>query len=705
MKHLSKLFLIAALVLPTILVAQISNVFSKIEKNELRAEVSFENFRYEEAAHYYQKALKSTSDSLQLFLKIGDCYRNMNNHEATVEWYSKGMETDSVVHNNVYNLYYGQALIATGDVKNAKKWFNAYHDTDRHSVAGNRIRGIGNFDDFFVSEESWEIAPFVYNSSARDFSPAFYHDGLIFVSNRHSIFNSKKSKEDISQSFLDLYYCKLQEDGTLAHPTHFSAKLNTSYHEGPVSVYNRGESIVFTRNNFHKKEVKKSKGGVNKLQLFFAEKDDHHHWTEVMPFQHNSKQYSNAHPAMNTKGDLMIFASDRPGGFGGTDLYYSKLKNDTAWTEPVNLGKEINTEGEELFPYLIADSKLYFASNGHAGLGGLDVYEADFSTSRVENIKNLGSPINSPADDFGMIMNNSLTKGYFSSNREDYKNDDIYTTEKKAYDFLIDFVDSYTKETVNDVLVYMTSGFADGEFWDYTGKSLMVRSHKNQKEVMHVRSESYFSLNSEFYTDSIAQSMDSSYVFELKRKPDFSQDSIQLIMIGEQVFFAVNGNVYTPHFGKYSFLTDGEHDISLGIEIEEDEIKKLPILLQNKGYKLKLPIIIDHIYYKTNVYKLRDSDKKILAQIENVMKKYGELSLFINSHADSRGSAEYNLKLSENRASAARNFLNDNGIAETRVSVLYFGEFIKETGCTPGLNCTEEDYRQNRKSQFGFFVE
>ncbi|RYY08897.1 MAG: flagellar motor protein MotB, partial [Chitinophagaceae bacterium] len=200
-------------------------------------------------------------------------------------------------------------------------------------------------------------------------------------------------------------------------------ELNTSLHDGPMSLTRDQKFAFYNRNNFRTSKGGRNKGGVYKLNMFSAQNAGGK-WYGVRPFQYNSLEYSTAHPALTPDGNVLYFVSDMPGGFGGKDLYYT-VKTGDLWGKPVNMGSVINTEGDETFPYVSPDGTLYFSSNGHTGLGGLDIFKVTLKDKvPVSKITNLGVPVNSSKDDFGLIINASNASGYFSSNR--YGSDDIF---------------------------------------------------------------------------------------------------------------------------------------------------------------------------------------------------------------------------------------------------------------------------------------
>lgn len=686
--------------------AQIKDKLAKLSNPEARGDHAVSSFNYEEAATFYKKALELDNSDQELYLKLAECYRMESRFDEAIKYYQPVLEDATYEAPNIYKLRYAQSLMAVNRVKDAKNWFYEHHKKDTLTLTENRIAGLEHYDQFFESKGSVQVSKIGINSSERDYSPVYFKRGILFVSERphQLIFKKQKTETDETKiHYSNLYFSKKRAEGYFEEPEMLGASINTDFHEGPMCVYHKQQKLVFTRNNYLKRRMSSNGDGVKMLQLYFADLNKHGDWGNVTPFEHNNKNYSSAHPAMNEDGTLLIFASNMPGGFGGSDLYYCRLNSDSSWTKPVNLGKKINTEGNEYFPSLDGQT-LYFASNGHPGIGGLDIYQTTFENETIREIKNLGVPINSYADDFGYIVDGTGNTGYFSSNRENALNDDIYEFTKVPVSLGIDLVDSRTTEKIKSAEITVALGGANNKTWDYKGNTVRLTSVLNARHKVTMKAPQYFDLEASLETGTHNPKESRDYTFKMKRKPDLVNDSIQLIVNGEQIFLAFDKNVYTPHYGNDVVITDGLHEISLGFALSQKEHMKLPSTLIRNGYKIKKPIVVDNIYYATNIYDLRKQDKVVLKEYADVMAEFDELNLFINSHSDSRGSKQYNLQLSEKRAEAARSYLMSNGVTADRMNMLYFGEHVPENDCIDGVNCSEEDYQQNRKSEFGFYV-
>ncbi|MCF6184641.1 MAG: carboxypeptidase regulatory-like domain-containing protein, partial [Bacteroidales bacterium] len=260
------------------------------------------------------------------------------------------------------------------------------------------------------------------NTKNQDFGTAYYKDKIVFTSSRAKLKLIQRVWFMNDLPFLNLYVAE-PENSELIKVKPFGRNINKKYNEGPASFNEAGNFMAFTRNNYKVK----NKNDKIKLQIFTS-KFKNNEWTDIKPMNFNSNKYSVGHPALTADGNTMYFASDMPGGFGGVDIYVTNKNKEGQWSKPINLGSDINTKGDEMFPFIYENSFLFFASDGLGGLGGLDLFYVRKKGNIFTIPKNIGAPINSSKDDFAFILNKKMTAGYFSSDRKDGKgSDDIYS--------------------------------------------------------------------------------------------------------------------------------------------------------------------------------------------------------------------------------------------------------------------------------------
>jgi len=315
------------------------------------------------------------------------------------------------------------------------------------------------------------------NSENLDFSPAFYEGGIVYVTSRYE--KGPRDKK-LGTTFFELFYAELEPDGMPVDPQPFSVQINSQAHEGPVTFSRDGRIMYFTRNNLKKGLSKANAEGKIVMKIYEADRGMYD-WENVRELPFNSDEYTCVHPTLSPDGLTLYFASNMPGGYGGMDLYKVEKRADT-WSEPVNLGPNINTEYNEVFPFIHRSGTLFFSSNRPGGPGGLDMYKVEPLDGEWSPVESLGEPYNSPADDLGFIINDKGTRGYFASDREGGKGkDDIYlfeapktiikAEEERILNAKIMAVNAETNEPIPGVSVRVLErsedGFAEGsELYD-----------------------------------------------------------------------------------------------------------------------------------------------------------------------------------------------------------------------------------------------
>ncbi len=390
---------------------------------QLKADKQYELFNYTEALHRYLRIAEKgypKSNTSYINFHIGDCYRLTGNPVEAEKWYAKSIGAENIEPK--YYLYYALVLKENAKYDEYNRWVAKYNQVAKTEDIRPQMITENDLDEFQRMASRYNIREMPFNSKYSDYSPAFFGDSILFVSSRDS---AKAKSGWTGEYYYSIFMSYPDSTGAYSKVRRLPADFGTKYHEGPMSYYAPDSILYFTRNNnkTHKKgeNISVKRRNLQILQVQYSNGK----WLnfEVLPF--NSIAYSCAHPGITDDGKMLYFASDRPGGYGGTDIY-KVMKTDSTWGEPVNLGPEINTKGNELFPFINSDGTLFFASDGRQGLGGLDVFYADPTSIGFKNARNIGAPINSSRDDFGLITQGNKQYGYFSSNRNLLSNDDIF---------------------------------------------------------------------------------------------------------------------------------------------------------------------------------------------------------------------------------------------------------------------------------------
>ena len=655
-----------------------------------RANQYFEDYSYVKAIEYYKLALEKEHNQ-QWELNIAESYHKINQPQKAVQWYQKALKKHPQVDPH-YKLHYAQVLSKVGDYDKARDWYEAYHqDYASERRVNNKLRGIAVLDDFRSTPDNYSIEILPINSTQSDFAPAYMQDHLVFVSSR-----SRKGPESHfyswnEQAFLDLYHAGLSEDGRFSTPRRFNKKINSKFHEGPAVFYGNGNKMIFTRSNYDKGKLGKGEDDVVHLKLFYTErKNSESSWSKVRPLSINSEEYSVGHPALTQNGKTLFFASDMPGGYGGTDLYKSEFSNGE-WGEPVNLGPDINTEGNEMFPFLYDDQMLYFASDGFGGLGGLDIYRTDL-TRQQTRVFNLGSPINSSQDDFALILESHGGSGYFSSNRDQGVGDD------DIYSFLVHSVQvqaallsknkKYLQEADLKVKDAQTGKyipfFRNGETLEFEG--IPGREYLISAEGPYNETEVSVLIDPLPYY--VRQADLSVEIEGLKTGPlsvvAESEAPIRLIIL--------DNNSQQDQL----ILASAQEMILY----EHSQLDSLHRELDLIGKEIKETITIKNIQYNFDRSFIRKDAREDMQELSEILMQYPKLSVRLKSHTDSRASFAYNKKLSQQRAEAAKAYLMELGVNPERISAESYGESQLVNECADGVHCPEELHQENRRTEF-----
>ncbi len=398
----------------------------KAQKIFLKAEHFYNHFAYFKAIDQYKQFLSLQKNHHESMLKIASSYYKIKNYDQTLAWYDSALRYGDLP--TEHEVQYAEVLLNHGKHKESKVWFKKYLESQpADKRASEKLQGLEDMGIFYRDSSLYKVSNLSINSKSSDFSLTFYKEGFIFVSAREETKRAKDLDQRSNGSYLDLYYAAVN-DSSIGAPQPFSDAINSTFHEGPLALYDSGKKMIFTRSDVVKGKPNGENGSSTiHFQMFHTERNEKDEWSHPKLLNLHDKHYSMGHPSISSDGKTLYFASNIPGGYGGSDIYMSSLENDN-WSKPINLGSKLNTEGNEMFPYLFNDSILYFSSDGFRGLGGLDIFKTRLQDLQDSSqVYNMGYPLNSSKDDFGITLDVNGTHGYFSSNREGgVGGDDIY---------------------------------------------------------------------------------------------------------------------------------------------------------------------------------------------------------------------------------------------------------------------------------------
>jgi outer membrane protein OmpA-like peptidoglycan-associated protein len=521
----------------------------------------------------------------------------------------------------------------------------------------------------------------------------------------------------------------------------FQRKSNSKFNEGPLCFTPDGKRVFFTRNS----KKKNSATQKRELMLFTAEVNAKGKWSNITPSNINNKAYSVGHPTISKDGEYIVFASEAPGGQGGTDLYVAALDANGSIGEPINLGPKVNTSGNEFFPWFSPEGQLFFSSNGLKGMGGYDLFVTELKNGKdVFSPMNLEAPINSLSDDIAIVYHEDI-KGYVSSNREK-NNDNMYNfTQLRPIVFKVIMTGTVTDLNTNDTLREATLNIKN-EKGDIVATLITdakggynVNLEPDQSYTVEVQKENHkneqFSLNTDFNTPKVKQNV------ALENRPNVTYNGIVTDTKTKNTLQGVKVTIKDLSSGKEILITNSDVTGSFTKAFQDlkyGATQKFEIKLEKKDYATKLidfsytPMqtgtisindLIDlsigkvevgvdlsklmqlgDIYFDYGKFEIREDAALQLDKIVSIMNEYPSMIIELGSHTDCRGAKDANKKLSDNRANASADYIRTRITTPTRISGIGYGEAKLKVNCpcegkvvSP---CPEEEHAKNRRTEF-----
>lgn len=661
------------------------------------ADSLYAHHHYQFATDYYQKALKKSPHQGDIMLSLAKCYHNINQVTTSEMWFVRAKLNGG--HFTIDDYYqFAQVLIVLKKSYTADTLLAHVLEKDPdHALAARVLSDIRNFEKFLKDSASVAIQRLSINTDQSEFSPVFYKEGIVFSSSRHEGPFTKKSHWDNSP-FLNLYYSRKDSKG-LADAILFEDDLSTKHHDGPAAFYYDFKKMIINRNQRVKVEGRR-KVYEWRPGLYDAVLDEQKSW-QVVPLPFNDARYSFMHPWISNDGKVMYFASDMPGGYGGTDIYrVERLNGD--WRVPVNLGPVINSSHDEAFPFL-TDSTLYFSSNGHGGLGGLDLFKSDLSNDEYATPVNLGYPLNSTADDFSLITDQSQRNGYFASSR--YGNDDLFSFRKLATNQILalGLVTNSSGEPVEGYRATIANKSTGSDIPVNIEKGVMnFLGDRGETYTISVEHDNYQSASEELPIPAKGPETEQ-FTIVLKNKSEDLNSKLLVVDTdkGTSKMYLKSGDDLSEITEKDSLLyietPEGNEYLAKGnlSDVRTDPTAVLKELGLQKSDRTNLR----NIYFDFDMATLDESDKVYLNQVKNILEHDPSLSLVVAGHADDRGDDEYNIKLSRRRVQAVSKYLASQGINKDRIIPRAFGESLPVVPCF-NADCSEEDHQKNRRAEF-----
>jgi outer membrane protein OmpA-like peptidoglycan-associated protein len=703
------------------------------------------NYEIDKAIKIYNDVLSKSADNAEAKEKLGMIYaapgakQDMN---SAVKFYGEAFTSGFMSPSAM--LKYANLLQVQNDYDKARSVFNFYsnrgysNNTLIRSVAPGYFSKVNEPNSGVVLKNVDDL-----NTVNSDFSPMYYRGGVSYVSTRKN--RSKtgfRASDEIVSNFTDIFKAghKDKVQNTFNESQLLLKANDQKYMQGPMTFTDEYGVCYITRStekdgkSFAKEDKKTVLMEICKVNY---SNGDVENWDDVKPvvlYRGDGYQnYSYAHPAFVTgKGDELIFASNMPGGFGGNDLWYSKLIG-SEWSTPVNLGPEINTSGDELFPYVSKDGNMYYASNGLPGAGGLDIYKA----VKVEDAKwgqteNMGAPFNSKFDDFGFIVNETGRDGYLTSNRIGGKGlDDIYSWRTDETQLCVKVIELVSKEPIKNAAVKIPCLGSKTHYTDEKGLACVTVSALKNCDLK--ASADGFKNNS-----ITVKNLQANKIVEIPLDKDL-EDRCKLIVLvldketnepipgasvnirqtstNEEVdgttkndgsvrvrgismneFYEVNATKVMPDGSRYIGIP--ESAICKG-ERRNDSVTKVIYLRRAKEGTV---FEIENIYYDLDKWFIRPDAAVELEKIYSLLKQYPTMEIEMGSHTDCRATIKYNETLSGKRAASCVEWLINKGISPSRLSSKGYGESQLRVNCPcegkVKSTCPEAEHQKNRRTEF-----
>ena len=682
----------------------------------------FKLFEYSEAIPLYKDYLQKSPDDYDATKKLALSYKCINNINGSIETYRSLIKLSEAIPEDWYELV--QLLRINGNLIEAKAFALQYQQKNDSDKAQNLLESIDMYDELTAEINAYTIENKTAQYNQSVFTTLFNHELTVTAEE-----TSGGTSDWTGRGYTKLY----RTDFSFSKLTPFAPEIMSNDNDG-VGTYSKDEkTLYFTTVN--KKSIRELDVNTYKLQISAAIFTNGK-WQFADLFKYNNNSYNVAHPALRDDGNMLVFSSDKPDGKGGKDLYYCVKQVDNSWSEPINIAV-LNTSGTEVFPTFDASNNLYFASSGLPGLGGLDVYVSKNEGNTFTVPVNLKAPINSSFDDFALATNNNLESGYVSTNRFGTpETDDVAYFSKKAQEIpkvvnntivKITVLDKYTSIPLPYVSVSMKDDKGNIVYQGMTDPEGIIMVEELPADNYRIQGM----LND--VTTTIANITKAEFISPLigriitHNDPRFTLSGITInaknghLVAGvtvtcENTVLNKKNTKVTAEDGKFFFQLEQASDFKVtgeqqgwlsseaiyettkGLDRSKDLYVKIQLSMQQPS--ADEVIRLDKIYYDYDKCDIKPRSAEELNRLVKLMNDYPDMIIELSSHTDSRGSDEYNIRLSQCRADAAVSYILGKGIAKNRIIPKGYGETRLVNECSNGVICSEPKHQENRRTEF-----
>jgi outer membrane protein OmpA-like peptidoglycan-associated protein/tetratricopeptide (TPR) repeat protein len=701
---------------------QSTNIAGLFQNNFKKAERIYLQQGYRHAIDLYHLVLDRDPGNRMAKARIADCYYRMGQIEESARWYRDLIREGQPTASEFYQ--FGMSLSALEKYDSAYAAFEQSFNrdsTDKRAIR--KMKFIRDMDGYRRDPSAYAMKREWYNSPHSDFSPRHFGKGIVFVSSRdREAFIKRTPWDGVSdqEGLLNAFYVEMSFDSTRQQEDQvslfYSRSLNSPYHDGPVTFYGNGTRIAYTRNLVEDGKPAKDELGRVNLELYFATLGANRTLKDLEAYPFNGRSYSIAHPWISDDGSLLYFSSNMPGGRGGADLYVSRFDGKN-WSAPENLGDQVNSPGDEFSPYYW-NEQLFFSSDGFGGFGGLDNYVVRQRAGGFSSPENLGYPLNSPHDDFGLIIDGEGREGYFASNRFD-RNDDIYKFRLSKVTVFGHVREMKTGEPIPMASVEISGGEETDPIHVTTNSHGNFRAELEveQEYVVRPAKEGYTALSDQVLNIGQASIISDTLDVTLWKHNLYAMGVVYSNELQEKLPGAVvyihnltkgtTDSVQTGATAAYQFLV--LPNSSYRITTRHPGYIENGFSLNTKGLfegNLLNDILLEEVYLEKMVvlfgydkWELRPEFEKDLQRVTRSLTRNKGATVYVGAHADAQGTREYNKNLSDKRAAAIVKYLTTKGITGDRIQAFGFGEELILNTCSDGVECTDEEHSKNRRGE------
>ena len=620
----------------------------------ITADKKYDSYAYIDAIKTYERVAEKGYKSVDMFQKLGNAYYYNSEFEKAAKWYGELFAMNSDLSAEYYYRY-AQSLKSIDQNEKSNEMLEKFLKKSGNDNRGLLFEKNRNYlAEIKANSGRYKIEDAGINSKYSDYGSSYFQNKLVFTSARDTGSLGQRKHKWTNQYFTNLYTSDL-DDKMSPNPstiTKFSNAINSKFHESTPIFTKDGKTMYFTRNNYI--DGKKGKDGnrVTLIKIYKASLENDA-WGKVTELPFDSDLYSTAHPTLSVDEKILYFASDMPGTLGQSDIFKVKINEDGTYGTPENIGLPINTEGKETFPFITDENEIYFASDGHPGLGGLDIFVSKITDEGTfEKVQNIGSEANSSKDDFAYLIDTKSRRGFLTSNRNG----------GQGYDDIYKFLE--TKKLICEQIL--------------TG----IITDKENGEILPETNLTLFDSQLKIIATTLSDSE------------------------GKYTFKVECGKMYSVRAEKTDYTT-----IEKNIVIpSENGVTDLPFVLEKTGCKVTIGddlgkcFGIKMIYFDLDKHFIRKEAAIDLEKILDVMIQHPTMKIDVRSHTDCRQTIKYNEALSDRRAKSTIGWLVAKGIDKSRLTGKGYGEsqLVNDCGCEPTnkSNCTEEEHQENRRSEF-----